>query len=77
MTTVPLFGKFSDVYGRRTVYLVTVTLFAAGSIICAAAPSLNALVAGRAVQGIGALRVLCLLCSQSVVQVAVVCKAWR
>lgn len=46
----PLWGRFSDVWGRRWVYLCTILLFVAGSIICALAPNLNTLVAGRAVQ---------------------------
>ena len=50
----PLMAKLSDVYGRRTLYILDTTLFAAGSLIVALAPSFTVLLAGRAVQGFGA-----------------------
>jgi EmrB/QacA subfamily drug resistance transporter len=53
-TTVPIFGKLSDLYGRRLVFLVALTIFTFGSILCGLAESMPALVAGRAVQGLGA-----------------------
>src|SRR5215472_11162567 len=49
----PLFGKLSDIHGRRTVLLVAVAIFIAGSIACALAPNMWALIAARALQGIG------------------------
>jgi MFS family permease len=49
----PLFGKLSDIYGRRRILLTGVTIFIAGSIACALAPAMGALVAARALQGIG------------------------
>ena len=49
----PLYGKFADVYGRRVVLLVGVTIFILGSIACALAPSMGALAAARALQGAG------------------------
>src|SRR5580700_9963197 len=49
----PLFGKLSDIYGRRSILLIAVTVFIVGSIACALAPSLWALIAARALQGIG------------------------
>jgi EmrB/QacA subfamily drug resistance transporter len=54
-TTVgtPLFGKLSDIYGRRRMMLVAVGVFVLGSIACALAPSMEMLIAARAVQGIG------------------------
>ena len=49
----PLFGKLSDIYGRRTILLTGVTIFMAGSVACALAPATWALIAARALQGIG------------------------
>ena len=49
----PLFGKLSDIYGRRSILLTGVTVFIVGSIACALAPTLWALIAARALQGIG------------------------
>src|SRR5580693_7148990 len=40
----PLFGKLSDIYGRRSILLVAVTVFIVGSVACALAPSLPALI---------------------------------
>jgi EmrB/QacA subfamily drug resistance transporter len=49
----PLYGKLSDIHGRRAVMLASVGIFAVGSAACAAAPDMLALVLGRALQGIG------------------------
>ena len=49
----PLYGKFSDIHGRRVMLLIAVGIFVAGSIACALAPSMTALVFARALQGIG------------------------
>jgi MFS family permease len=49
----PLFGKLSDIYGRRSILLTGVGIFIAGSVACALAPKMWALIAARAVQGIG------------------------
>ncbi|MBC8077143.1 MAG: MFS transporter, partial [Chloroflexales bacterium] len=53
-TTVPVFGKLSDVYGRRPVYLVAVVLFLLGSLLCGQARTIDQLILFRAVQGLGA-----------------------
>ena len=52
--TTPLYAKLSDVYGRKPVILVGIGLFLLGSILCAVAWSMPALIIARAVQGIGA-----------------------
>jgi EmrB/QacA subfamily drug resistance transporter len=52
--TIPLYGRLSDVYGRRRLLAVAVTLFTIGSACCAAAESLPTLIAARTVQGLGA-----------------------
>ncbi|HEY1311222.1 MAG TPA: MFS transporter, partial [Pseudolabrys sp.] len=49
----PLYGKLSDIHGRRVMMLIAIVIFVAGSIACAMAPSMTALVLGRAVQGLG------------------------
>ncbi len=46
-------GKVADQLGRRRVFLVGVAVFGFGSLLCALAPDLWPLVAGRVVQGIG------------------------
>jgi EmrB/QacA subfamily drug resistance transporter len=48
-----LFGKLSDIYGRRALMLISVSVFVLGSVACALAPTLWALVAARALQGLG------------------------
>ncbi len=54
-TTVgPIFGKLSDLYGRRPVYMVAIGLFLVGSLLCGLALSMSQLIAARAVQGLGA-----------------------
>jgi EmrB/QacA subfamily drug resistance transporter len=49
----PLFGKLTDIHGRRTIMLVAIGIFIGGSLACALAPAMWVLVAGRALQGIG------------------------
>jgi len=49
----PLFGKLSDIYGRRRILLTGVSIFIVGSVACAVAPTMWALIAARGLQGIG------------------------
>jgi EmrB/QacA subfamily drug resistance transporter len=51
--TTPLFGKLSDIYGRRVVLLWAIGIFISGSIACALAPTIWSLVLARGLQGIG------------------------
>lgn len=53
-TTVPLYGKLSDLYGRRLVYMVSMVLFLMGSVLCGLASNMEQLILFRAVQGLGA-----------------------
>jgi EmrB/QacA subfamily drug resistance transporter len=53
-TTVPLFGKLADLYGRRRVFHVAVGLFLLGSALSGAAGSFDQLILFRALQGLGA-----------------------
>ncbi|GAB7350139.1 hypothetical protein MBLNU459_g0809t2 [Dothideomycetes sp. NU459] len=47
----PSWGKFSDIWGRKPVLLVAVSIFFLGSTICGAAVNIEMLITGRAVQG--------------------------
>jgi EmrB/QacA subfamily drug resistance transporter len=49
----PLYGKISDVYGRRPTIHAAILIFLAGSVISALAPNMPVLIIGRAVQGLG------------------------
>jgi EmrB/QacA subfamily drug resistance transporter len=49
----PLYGKLSDVYGRRAMMLASIGIFIAGSAACAAAPDMIMLILGRGLQGVG------------------------
>jgi EmrB/QacA subfamily drug resistance transporter len=49
----PLYGKVSDIVGRRITLLVAITVFIVGSIACALAPTMLALILARALQGLG------------------------
>jgi EmrB/QacA subfamily drug resistance transporter len=51
--TTPLFGKLSDIYGRRALLLAAIGFFIAGSVACALAPTIWMLIAARGLQGIG------------------------
>jgi MFS family permease len=46
-------GAAGDRYGHRRMLLIGVALFVAASLLCAAAPSLEVLLAGRVLQGVG------------------------
>lgn len=50
----PLMAKLSDLWGRRPIYLLDISLFAAGSLVVALSPSFPVLLIGRAIQGFGA-----------------------
>ena len=52
--TMPLWGRFSDLYGRRSVYLVGLAAFLAGSALSGAAQDMMQLVVFRMLQGAGA-----------------------
>ena len=52
--TVPIYGKFSDVFGRKVMLIIGVCLFLAGSWLSGASQNMAQLVAFRAVQGLGA-----------------------
>ncbi len=52
--TVPLWGRLSDLYGRRVFYLTGIVLFVSGSVLCGLSQSMIQLISARALQGLGA-----------------------
>jgi EmrB/QacA subfamily drug resistance transporter len=52
--TTPIYGKLSDIYGRRPLFLTAITIFVLGSLACTFSDSMYQLAAFRAVQGLGA-----------------------
>lgn len=52
--TVPLYGRLADVFGRKRVMMVGIGLFLLGSVLCAVAWSMPALIWFRVLQGLGA-----------------------
>ena len=53
-TTTPLYGKLSDLHGRRRLFIASITVFLCGSLLCGLAQSMGQLIAFRALQGLGA-----------------------
>ena len=53
-TFVPLYGKLSDIYGRRRIYVIAMALFLTGSVMSGLAGSMTQLIFARALQGLGA-----------------------
>src|SRR6184192_4085022 len=47
-------GSLGDQFGRKRMFLVGIALFTLASIACSLAPSIGALIAARAAQGVGA-----------------------
>src|SRR3954469_16259777 len=52
--STPLYGKLSDIYGRKRFFLAAITIFVVGSAACSFATSMYLLAGCRAVQGLGA-----------------------
>src|SRR3954465_8722889 len=52
--TVPLYGKLSDLYGRRRLFVVSISIFLLGSALCGTSQTMGELIAFRALQGVGA-----------------------
>jgi EmrB/QacA subfamily drug resistance transporter len=53
VTSMPVYGKLGDLYGRRRIFFVAITLFLVGSLLCATAQTMGQLLGARAVQGLG------------------------
>jgi EmrB/QacA subfamily drug resistance transporter len=52
--STPLYGKLSDIYGRRGFFLFAIAIFVIGSMLCGLSQNMYELAAFRAIQGIGA-----------------------
>ncbi|KAF9290160.1 hypothetical protein BGZ74_000568 [Mortierella antarctica] len=50
----PLYGKFSDIFGRKPTFLFSITVFLVGSALCGAAQSMIMLIVARGIAGVGA-----------------------
>lgn len=53
-TTVPIYGKLADLYGRKPLFLFGSILFVAGSVACGGSQTMVQLIIFRAIQGLGA-----------------------
>jgi EmrB/QacA subfamily drug resistance transporter len=52
--SLPIFGKLADLYKNRTLFLTSIGIFLAGSVMAGAAPNMTFLIVARVIQGIGA-----------------------
>jgi EmrB/QacA subfamily drug resistance transporter len=51
--SIPLYGKIADIHGRRFTLRIALLVYMTGSLICALAPNMIVLIAGRALHGLG------------------------
>jgi EmrB/QacA subfamily drug resistance transporter len=54
IATIPLWGKFADMYGRKRIFLTGMGIFLVGSVLCGQAHSMTELILFRGLQGLGA-----------------------
>jgi EmrB/QacA subfamily drug resistance transporter len=54
VATMPLYGKLGDLYGRKRVFIIAISIFTVGSMLSGAAGTMEQLLGSRAIQGIGA-----------------------
>ncbi|MFM2352135.1 MAG: hypothetical protein RL096_616 [Actinomycetota bacterium] len=52
--STPIYGKLGDIFGRRRLFIIAITIFIVGSLLCGTAADMMQLASFRAVQGIGA-----------------------
>lgn len=51
--STPLYGKLSDIFGRKPLYVISLSLFIVGSVLCGSATDMYELAAYRGIQGLG------------------------
>ena len=49
----PIVGRLGDMFGKERVLVIALGVFAVGSLVCALSHSIEVLIAGRAIQGVG------------------------
>ncbi|HKQ17657.1 MAG TPA: MFS transporter, partial [Solirubrobacterales bacterium] len=49
----PIVGRLGDMFGKERLLVITLTIFGLGSLVCALSHSIELLIAGRAIQGVG------------------------
>ncbi len=54
IATIPLWGRLADMFGRKRIFLIGMTIFLIGSALCGLSQSMTQLVIFRAIQGLGA-----------------------
>ncbi|WP_142996806.1 MFS transporter [Alteribacter keqinensis] len=52
--TIPFFSKMADIYGHKQLFSIGLMVFTAGTLFCGMAESIETLIAGRVIQGVGA-----------------------
>jgi MFS family permease len=52
--STPVWGSVANIWGRKPIMLISVAVFVLGSLLCALAKNMDALLAGRTIQGLGA-----------------------
>ena len=57
----PVLGSLSDIFGRKPIILTSIFLFAIGVVIASLAQAIHVLLVGRAIQGLGAGGLVCLV----------------
>ena len=57
--STPIYGRLSDMYGRKPFFLAAISIFIGGSMLCTLADSMYSLAAYRAIQGLGAGGLFC------------------
>ncbi|KAJ3245954.1 hypothetical protein HDU78_008132 [Chytriomyces hyalinus] len=50
---IPVYGQLADIFGRKSVFLVAITIFEIGSLLCGVATNMDMLIAARAIAGLG------------------------
>lgn len=65
MSTIPIWSRLYAALNAKWLYLTACVVFEAGSAVCGAAPTMNAMIVGRAVTGLGAsgMYLGCLTCA--------------